>query len=257
MMTGGLIVAGPWRALPASASAAGMWIDAALARLAALGGALVMAASRIVEPPSSAARTGQRGRPALSLVAASSPGDGDGTFHAAVLPHLDAAYNLARFLTRDADAADDIVQEAFLRAFRGFDGYRGGDARAWLLAIVRNCARSWASERTRARTLLEPLDPPQAEDGAEMETREIADPDQCTPEAALLRDSEASIIRRLIENLPEAFREVLVLREFDDLSYREIADITTTPIGTVMSRLARARQMLGDAWRRQSGEERP
>nr|WP_246413083.1 sigma-70 family RNA polymerase sigma factor [Methylobacterium brachythecii] len=175
-----------------------------------------------------------------------------------MLPHLDAAYNLARFLTRDADAADDIVQDAFLRAFRAFDGFRGGDARAWLLTIVRNCVRSWAVERSRARALCEPL-VPAAQPGDEAETpdRELFDPDQDTPESALLRDSEAGLIRRLIEALPEAFREVLVLREFDDLSYKQIADITATPIGTVMSRLARARQMLGEAWRGRSGEERP
>src|SRR4051794_20565892 len=140
----------------------------------------------------------------------------DSQFHEVVLPHLDAAYTLARFLTRDADAADDIVQEAFLRAFRSFDGYRGGDARAWLLAIVRNCVRSWASEQRRARCVNQPLDEiRQTGKGSDYgaEGIEIWDPDQDTPETALLRESEAILIRRLIEALPDVFREVLVLRE--------------------------------------------
>ncbi|GEP00390.1 RNA polymerase sigma factor [Methylobacterium haplocladii] len=205
-----------------------------------------------------AAFAGEPARPVPGVHPTSSMG-GAG-FRETVLPHLDAAYNLARFLTRDADAADDIVQDAFLRAFRGFDGFRGGDARAWLLTIVRNCARSWATERSRVRALCEPL-VPLAQAGAmpdaDTTDRELFDPDQDTPESALLRESEASLIRRLIEALPDAFREVLILREFDDLSYKQIADVTETPIGTVMSRLARARQMLGEAWRGRSGEDRP
>ena len=195
-------------------------------------------------------------RPGAGLEAASPTGSAG--FHEIVLPHLDAAYNLARFLTRDADAADDIVQEAFLRAVRAFSGFRGGDARAWLLAIVRNCVRDWAAERNRARALSEPLSAA-ARPGDEADAGELDrfDPDQDTPETALLRDSEASLLRRLIEALPDAFREVLVLREFDDLSYKQIADITATPIGTVMSRLARARQMLAQAWRGRGGDDRP
>ena len=181
-----------------------------------------------------------------------------GAFREVVLPHLDAAYNLARFLARDADAADDIVQDAFLRAFRAFNGYRGGDARAWLLAIVRNCARTWANNRVRDRARCEPLDDPVRTEGrpeGEAETREFWDPDAVTPEAVILRDGEAAFLRRAIETLPKDFREVLVLREFDDLSYREIAEITAAPIGTVMSRLARARTMLSAAWRRLGGED--
>ena len=204
-----------------------------------------------------ASRTGQGDHRAGP---ASSQGPSHGAFHDVVLPHLDAAYTLARFLTRDADAADDIVQDAFLRAFRAFDGFRGGDARAWLLAIVRNGVRRWAGDRNRARAMSEPLGTaPPTEDATEAEIRawEAWDPAQDTPETALLRDSEASSVRRLVEALPEAFREVLVMREFGDLSYRQIAEITATPIGTVMSRLARARQMLGVAWRRQDGEGRP
>jgi RNA polymerase sigma-70 factor (ECF subfamily) len=231
------------------------WLGAAVAQVVASWPLLAMSAagpaafSGGVAPP----EPNVRARPAPSPT-------GSTAFHETVLPHLDAAYNLARFLTRDADAADDIVQDAFLRAFRAFDGFRGGDARAWLLTIVRNCVRNWAGERNRARAFCEPLGTaPQTESAADAEAREseVWDPDQDTPESTLLRDSEASLIRRLIEALPEAFREVLILREFDGLSYKQIADITATPIGTVMSRLARARQMLGDAWRGRSGESRP
>lgn len=184
---------------------------------------------------------------------AQAEGSSAAAFREIVLPHLDAAYNLARFLTRDADAADDIVQDAFLRAFRSFGGYRGGDARAWLLAIVRNCARTWANDRLRDWARCEPLDDPARAEGRadrEAETREFWDPDAVTPEAAIMRDGEAAFLRRAIETLPRDFREVLVLREFEDLSYREIAEITAAPIGTVMSRLARARTMLSAAWRR-------
>ena len=246
MTTGGLIVAGTGRAAPAAAPVRA-WIAAALGCRAHSRRVPVLTASVRSEPVRPAT---VRHRDHGSL-AGPAPSNAGTAFHESVLPHLDAAYNLARFLTRDADAADDIVQDAFLRAFRAFDGFRGGDPRAWLLAIVRNCARSWARERARVRAITEPLAAPPTEQGPEADAFEIPDPDQTTPETALLRDSEASLIRRLIEALPEAFREVLVMREFDDLSYRQIAAITATPIGTVMSRLARARQMLGAAWRRQ------
>lgn len=236
-----------WR-MPQAAARVRAYLEAALARLTTLTAPLAMTAAGRVGFPTVTARA-ERGATAGPVPL---PMSGNASFRELVLPHLDAAYNLARFLTRDADAADDIVQDAFLRAFRAFDGFRGGDARAWLLTIVRNCVRSWASERNRLRALCEPLgSAPHADDAPESETQEadIWDPDQDTPESALLRDSDASLIRRLIEALPEAFREVLVLREFDDLSYKQIAEITATPIGTVMSRLARARQMLGAAWR--------
>jgi RNA polymerase sigma factor (sigma-70 family) len=155
-----------------------------------------------------------------------------GEFQQLMLPHLDAAYNLARFLSRDPAAADDIVQEAFLRAFRAFDGFRGGDAKSWLLAIVRNCSFDWAKSN-----------PPVADCGA-TELDELPDVAQDTPESALMRNSEAEQVRALIESLPEPFRETLILRELEDLSYKQIAAITSVPIGTVMSRLARARQLL-------------
>lgn len=170
------------------------------------------------------------------------------SFDDLVLPHLDSAYNLARFLTRDADAADDIVQDAMLRAFRAFHGFRGGEPRAWLLAIVRNGVRDWAQARHRDRMRFETLSP-EAEEGTD-----IPDAGQPTPEDHLVVDSEARRIRSLVEALPVAFREVLVLREFEDLSYRQIAEIAGIPIGTVMSRLARGREMVAAAWRRETGD---
>lgn len=169
-------------------------------------------------------------------------------FQAVILPHLDAAHNLARYLCRDADAAEDIVQEAFLRAFRGFADYRGGSARAWLLTIVRNCHRSWWQARQRS-VHTEPLD-----DGEGGEERTDLPHDEASPEAALLQGAEAAEIREVLDGLPEAFREILVLREMEDLSYREIADTIAAPMGTVMSRLARARALFAAAWKsRQAG----
>jgi RNA polymerase sigma-70 factor (ECF subfamily) len=155
-------------------------------------------------------------------------------FEELLLPHLDAAYNLARFLTRDRTAADDIVQEAFLRAFRSFAGYRGGDAKAWLLAIVRNCSFNW----TRANR----ADPAQSAS----DLPEVADDEQATPESVVTRTGEIEAVRAMIDRLPDPFRETLVLRELEDLSYKEVAEITGVPIGTVMSRLARGRRLLAE-----------
>jgi RNA polymerase sigma-70 factor (ECF subfamily) len=147
-----------------------------------------------------------------------------------VLPHLDGAYSFARFLTRDASMAEDVVQEAFLRAFRGFGGFRGEDARAWLFAIVRNCV--FSSGRGPRTT--------------DIESEQLAD-EADTPEDALVRASEIQAVRGAIAALPEPFRETLVLRELEELSYRDVAAVTGAPIGTVMSRLARARRMLAAA----------
>jgi RNA polymerase sigma-70 factor (ECF subfamily) len=157
-------------------------------------------------------------------------------FEALVLPHTDAAYNLALRLTRDPEAAEDIVHDAFLRALGGFAGYHGGDARAWILAIVRNRAFDWLRERKRRPDDELDFDPP--------------DPDQETPEEALIRKGEAAGLHALIGALPPVLREALVLREMEELSYRQIAEITAVPIGSVMSRLSRARAQLGAAWRR-------
>jgi RNA polymerase sigma-70 factor (ECF subfamily) len=152
-------------------------------------------------------------------------------FRRLVLPHIDAAYSFARFLCRDANLAEDLAQDAFVRALKGMSGFRGGDARAWLFAIVRSSHLSWA--RSRAARL------PAAPDDLE-ETPAETD----SPEQALLRQGEVETVRAAIAVLPEPFRETLVLRELEELSYREIAEVTGAPIGTVMSRLARARAML-------------
>jgi RNA polymerase sigma-70 factor (ECF subfamily) len=174
------------------------------------------------------------------------------------LPHLNAAYSLARFIARDPVAADDIVQESFLRAFRGFAKYRGGDAKTWLLSIVRNCSFDWSrSARRAAGTATPAASPAPATDWESSgesfgdtlgrwipNPEELGDCDHDSPETAVLRQSEIDEVRAMIRRLPEPFRETLVLRELEELSYKQIAEITGVPIGTVMSRLARARQML-------------
>lgn len=150
-------------------------------------------------------------------------------FRRLVLPYLDQAYAFARFLARDAALAEDIVQDAFLKAYRAFSGFRGGDPRAWLFAIVRTTFHS--SQRRRA-DLADLDDAPELASDAE------------SAEAALVRQGEIAGLRAAIEALPEPFRETLVLRELEELAYRDIAQVTGVPIGTVMSRLARARAML-------------
>lgn len=163
-------------------------------------------------------------------------------FRRLVLPHMDSAYSFARFLCRDASLAEDLTQDAFLRAFRGFAGFRGGDPKAWLFAIVRSSWLTWTRSRGAG---LQPV-------GDELDETPAEDD---TPEEALLRRDEVANVRSAIEALPEPFRETLVLRELEELSYKQIAEITAAPIGTVMSRLARARQMLLPALGRE--ETRP
>jgi RNA polymerase sigma-70 factor (ECF subfamily) len=162
-------------------------------------------------------------------------------FEAQALPHLDAAINLARWLTRSNADADDVVQDAMLRAWRAFDGFRGGDIRPWLLAIVRNCWRTSASERKRRGHVALP------DETAAMD-EDVLTFSGPSPEASAVRSDEGRKLDAIIATLPEEFREVLILRELEDLSYREIATVTDVPIGTVMSRLARARGMLREKW---------
>ncbi len=150
-----------------------------------------------------------------------------------MLPHLDAAYNLARWLTHNDQDAEDVVQEAYLRALRFFESFRGGDGRPWLLAIVRNACYDWLRRRGPI-DLATPFD----------EEIHSSDASPQTPETELLRRADREAVRRALEGLPVAWREVLVLREFEGLSYKEIAGIAGVPIGTVMSRLARARARL-------------
>lgn len=163
-------------------------------------------------------------------------------FEAAILPHLDAAYNLARWLTRNAADADDVVQEAALRAATYFPGFRGTNPRAWLLKIVRNTA--YASKKLVRGAVLVAL--PGEGAAGEAQMPELADPGD-DPETAMMRRQDQQRMARLLTGLPADLREVVILREIEELSYKEIAQITDTPIGTVMSRLWRARQSLAAA----------
>jgi len=154
-------------------------------------------------------------------------------FERALLPHLDAAYNLARWLTRNGDDAEDVVQEAFVRALRFFGGFHGGNARAWLLTIVRNACYDWL-RRNR---------PAEAHDELDEEVHGASEPSP-TAEDLLVEQVDRVRLQRALEELPPAFREVLILREFEGLSYKEIAEVAGVKMGTVMSRLARARDAL-------------
>jgi RNA polymerase sigma factor (sigma-70 family) len=190
------------------------------------------------------------GNKARSAAVSSALDDKRTRFEAQVLPHLDAAHRLARWLTRSPGEADDVVQEAFLKAFRAFESLRNPDARAWMLAIVRNCALdALAARRRRAH---EPLDESGAGPGASATAADVAD-----PERASIEHDERRTLERLLAELPAEHREVLLLREIEELSYREIAAVTRLPIGTVMSRLARARAALRSNWLGESeGEPR-
>jgi RNA polymerase sigma-70 factor, ECF subfamily len=148
-------------------------------------------------------------------------------FEATFLPHLPAAYNLARWLTRDGHDAEDVVQEAYLRAFRSFAGFRGGDGKAWFLAIVRNTCLTWLHHNRPPRPTV-PFD----------EARH--DRADLTPETP----PDGDALRAALEELPPDFREAVVLRELEGLSYKEVAAVTGVPIGTVMSRLSRGRGLL-------------
>lgn len=157
-------------------------------------------------------------------------------FEALVLPHLNAASNLARYLVRNAADADDVVQDACFRALRHFDGFRGSDlasARAWLLAIVRNTAFSWR----RSHRGMGP-----GADAVELEPDDAVS--AATADAAVLQDDARSSLARALDALPAEFREVIVLRELEELSYKEMSDVIGVPVGTVMSRLSRARARL-------------
>ena len=164
-------------------------------------------------------------------------------FRDAALPHLDAVYTLARYLLRDPSDADDAVQECYLRALRHFDTLRCPDVKPWLLAILRNVCRVEYGRQSRVLLYDADVEPDQLE-GAIPLWREAQD----TPETQVLRKLDDEAIRALVAALPDVFREVIVLREIDDLSYREIAAIVDAPVGTVMSRLARGRTMLREAW---------
>jgi RNA polymerase sigma factor (sigma-70 family) len=159
--------------------------------------------------------------------------DEGGRFEQALLPHLGAAYNLARWLTRNEHDAEDVVQEAYLRALKSFGGFHGSDGRAWLLAIVRNSCYTWLQKK-RLR------EPATAFD----EEIHAVDASAATPVNLLLQKETKQAVHQAVEELPVDLREVVVLRELEGLSYKEIAAIADIPMGTVMSRLARARERL-------------
>src|SRR5579862_4076787 len=163
-----------------------------------------------------------------------------GRFKQLALPYLDELYTLARYLMRNADDADDAVQECYLRAFRHFDTFRGGSVKPWLFAILRNACN--AAYAAKARLVLT------EDDAAETQNAPVWSEYADTPEQTMVRRHDSDAMRRLIGELPAEFREVIVLREINDLSYRDIATVIEAPIGTVMSRLARARTMLREAW---------
>jgi RNA polymerase sigma-70 factor (ECF subfamily) len=156
-----------------------------------------------------------------------------GSFDETILPHLDAAHNLARWLVRGSDHAEDVVQEACLRAFRYFGTFRGGNARAWLLSIVRSTAFRWL-EKNRAQQLVAEFN------------EEIHSPgcENLSPETVLLQRADTHLLEQAMDRLPVRLREVLVLRELEGLSYKEIAEVVGIPTGTVMSSLFRARERL-------------
>jgi RNA polymerase sigma-70 factor (ECF subfamily) len=157
--------------------------------------------------------------------------EGAASFEQVVLIHMDAAYNLARWLTRNESDAQDVVQDACVRAFRGFATFRGGDSRAWLLTIVRNVALTFLRTRRQVQEFEEDLQQP-VSDGAS------------SPQMILLRAADAERVRAAIDLLPLELRTAIVLREMEGLAYKEIAGITGVPIGTVMSRLSRGRERL-------------
>jgi RNA polymerase sigma-70 factor, ECF subfamily len=159
--------------------------------------------------------------------------DNTARFEQTVLPHMDAAYNLARWLTRNEHDAQDMVQEAYLRAFKFFNAFRGVDGRAWLLTIVRNTCYTWLHQN-RAHEITTMFD----------EKIHSVDSDTSNPASLALRSADHQLLREALDELPVEFREVVVLRDLEGFSYKEIAGITNIPAGTVMSRLARARERL-------------
>jgi RNA polymerase sigma-70 factor (ECF subfamily) len=163
-------------------------------------------------------------------------------FEREILPHLDAAYNMARWLLRGSDDAEDVTQEALLRAYKYFDGFHGDNAKAWLLRIVRNSCYTWIKSRPKTESMT-------ADEEGEVDPeheRALAEAGHGLPppDARLIAAADRQLVRAGLERLPIAYREVLVLREVEELSYKEIAAIADIPIGTVMSRLSRARELL-------------
>jgi RNA polymerase sigma-70 factor, ECF subfamily len=165
----------------------------------------------------------------------------DPRFEATVMPHLDAAYNLARWLVKDEHAAEDVVQDAYLRAFRYFGSFRGIDARPWLLGIVRNSCYSWLETAKRSKGQVEFDENHEMDESMDIE---IMPGRAENPETVWVRKAEKAELNAAIRSLPVCFREVLILREIEEMPYDTIATAMQIPIGTVMSRLSRARNLL-------------
>jgi len=175
----------------------------------------------------------ERSRNALSVRDKQKEQDKRSQFEQVVLPHLDAAFNLARWITGDDQDAEDVVQDATLRAFKFFDSYHGGNSRAWLLAIVRNTTYTWLRQnRAQVGSLVS------------LEEDEIEDTENATLEESLLQEADTQQVREALAALPVEFREVVVLHDLEGLAYKEIAQVANIPLGTVMSRLSRARGRL-------------
>lgn len=163
------------------------------------------------------------------------------TFEQTMVPYLDSAYNLARWLTGNGHDAEDVVQEAYLRAFRYFDSFAGGDGRAWMLGIVRNTCLTWRSRQRDHSVFDERMHSPESE--------------RASPENEALRRSGLNSLHDCLESLPLEYREVLVMRELEEMSYQQIAAVAALPIGTVMSRLSRGRKRLEDCVRTKQEEK--
>lgn len=170
-------------------------------------------------------------------------------FEAMMLAHLDAAYNLARWLLRDEQNAQDVVQDAYLRGFKYFDSFRGSDARPWILGIVRNACFSWLEKNRQADRALA------FDEERDIDIVDGHSPVARSPEESLIRKLEQARIDQAIDGLPPAFREVIILREMEEMSYEQISQVAGIPVGTVMSRLARARALLRRALVESDGKE--
>jgi len=175
-------------------------------------------------------------RPTVGPTAPLVTRDEIGSFADEMLPHLDAAYNLARWLLRNSPDAEDVVHEAYVRALRYFAGFRGGDRRAWLLTIVRNTSYGWL-KKNQPRQL-----------ATEFDESIHSGPSAANPETLMLQNADSKLVERVLTALPVRFREILVLRELEGLRYKEIADVVGVPIGTVMSSLSRARDRFRQAF---------
>jgi RNA polymerase sigma factor (sigma-70 family) len=197
---------------------------------------------RRISPGRAYASPAKAGQQAMPINPSSDDSGKAQRFREAALPHLDDVYTLARYLLRNADDAEDAVQDCYLRALKHFDSYRGPAMKPWLFAILRNVCRAEFARRSSSPIAdIDELPDDATQTPLWHEAQE-------TPEALILRQRDGSAVQKLVSALAEPFRETFVLREIHNLSYREIADIVAAPVGTVMSRLARARAMLRSAW---------